>query len=137
MPSAFVHAPEYDSVQKEELESLPMELLTKVLKELECTDVLRVRQTSRRLHEASKSLDLWLHLYRVYAAASPSISHRLKAPVDTFSQDELEKWLLGVISLISDAKAVARARGPLLSGCCFANSWHYKSSSNSCLGPLL
>lgn len=31
-------------MQKEELESLPMELLTKVLKELECTDVLRVRQ---------------------------------------------------------------------------------------------
>lgn len=31
-------------MQKEELESLPMELLTKVLKELECADVLRVRQ---------------------------------------------------------------------------------------------
>ena len=34
-------------MEKEELVFLPMELLTKVLKELECADVLRVRQVRR------------------------------------------------------------------------------------------
>ncbi|KIJ92698.1 hypothetical protein K443DRAFT_685090, partial [Laccaria amethystina LaAM-08-1] len=74
--------------------SLVIELLTEITKELECSDLLSVRRVNfcRRPYEVSKTLDVWLHMCRVYNDTS-LIPKDHKAPPDTDNQAVLESWL--------------------------------------------
>ncbi|TFK72853.1 hypothetical protein BDN72DRAFT_855220 [Pluteus cervinus] len=70
--------------------SLPTELLTEVMKNMTWKSVMRARKTCRRLQDVSKSLAVWRHLVR----QEPRFSLCLEQPIEAYSSDELEYFLL-------------------------------------------
>ncbi|KAF9559247.1 hypothetical protein CPC08DRAFT_751053 [Agrocybe pediades] len=73
--------------------TLPLEILTEVLKNLELPDLLRARRVSRSLHRATTAKPIWVHHYRRCEGMSPGIL-KLEKPIDLYSSEELERAVL-------------------------------------------
>ncbi|KAF4620761.1 hypothetical protein D9613_000022 [Agrocybe pediades] len=73
--------------------TLPLEILTEVLKNLDLSDLLRVRQVCRSLHRATTAKPIWIHHYRRCEGMSPG-TLTLEKPIDLYSSEELERAVL-------------------------------------------
>ncbi|CAA7268982.1 unnamed protein product [Cyclocybe aegerita] len=75
------------------LAALPLELLTEIMKELEWRDILYVRQTCRRLSDASKARPVWLNLFKTYSEHL-LFPLQLEGPLENYSASQLEDMIL-------------------------------------------
>ncbi|KIM44245.1 hypothetical protein M413DRAFT_377682 [Hebeloma cylindrosporum] len=88
--------PEMERPSPIDLCELPVELLTMILEDLDWTDVLRVRETCKKLQEISKARSIWLNLCRPHLTATetaPQILH-LERPIHLHTSSELEYHFL-------------------------------------------
>ncbi|KAF9547771.1 hypothetical protein CPC08DRAFT_715743 [Agrocybe pediades] len=75
------------------LTTLPLEILTEVLKNLELTDLLRVRQVCRSLRRATTAKPIWIHQYEKCEGMAEG-TLMLEKPLDSYSSEELEHVVL-------------------------------------------
>ncbi|KAF4621378.1 hypothetical protein D9613_000035 [Agrocybe pediades] len=73
--------------------TLPLEMLTEILKELNLLDILQIRQTCKILHHATTAKPIWVDLFWECERLSPGIL-TLEKPLDMYSSEELERVVL-------------------------------------------
>ncbi|TFK63009.1 hypothetical protein BDN72DRAFT_341107 [Pluteus cervinus] len=81
----------------DKLSTLPVEVLSEIIQQLEWLEVLRVRRTCKRLCAVSRSLPVWRGLLDRYRESRDMPIH-LDEPVGYYSAEELEQLLLTRIS---------------------------------------
>ncbi|KAF4620884.1 hypothetical protein D9613_000060 [Agrocybe pediades] len=75
------------------ISTLPLEILTQILNELELPDILRIRRTCKNLQHATTAKPVWLKLFWECERLYPGIL-ALEKPQDMYSSEELERVVL-------------------------------------------
>ncbi|GLB35517.1 hypothetical protein LshimejAT787_0210820 [Lyophyllum shimeji] len=79
------------------LTALPLELVTKVLEELDWYSLMNVRKTCKYLANISKLLSVWRSQLQRYLSRH-RYTPRLESPLAAFSASDLERWVTQRIS---------------------------------------
>ncbi|KAG6829161.1 hypothetical protein H0H92_005505 [Tricholoma furcatifolium] len=76
-----------------QLASLPTEVLVEILKNAHWHDLLTIRRVCKRYNEISKSKAVWESQYTRFAAEK-TFMPAIEEPLQSYSSEELEKWVL-------------------------------------------
>ncbi|KAG6896052.1 hypothetical protein C0992_010668 [Termitomyces sp. T32_za158] len=76
-----------------EFSALPSEVLAEILKHAHWHDLLVMRQVCKRLDGISRVREVWLSQYRQYVAEK-QFRPTMEEPLESYSCDELENWVL-------------------------------------------
>ncbi|TFK63530.1 hypothetical protein BDN72DRAFT_319377 [Pluteus cervinus] len=90
------------------LSDLPEELLVEIVTMLEWADILRIRQTSKRMNSISQSLAVWRN---VVESVPPRLLW-LERPIKTYSSQELERLFLRRQRAVAGYEALADGGAP-------------------------
>ncbi|KXN84645.1 hypothetical protein AN958_12245 [Leucoagaricus sp. SymC.cos] len=86
----FLCSPEVEGLS--DFNSIPTEILINIIAELDWRDVLNIRQTCKRLHNASKAKSIWERLFERHTQRQPKPFAVLERPFTMYSSFELEQW---------------------------------------------
>ncbi|KAF8804487.1 hypothetical protein BYT27DRAFT_6689902 [Phlegmacium glaucopus] len=75
------------------LTKMPLEIITEIMIESDWHSLLNTRQTCRLLNSISRTHSVWLGQYHQYIAQHMRLA-RLEEPLNSYSAQELERWVL-------------------------------------------
>ncbi|KXN84637.1 hypothetical protein AN958_12237 [Leucoagaricus sp. SymC.cos] len=88
----FLRSPKVEGLAN--FDSIPTEILINILAELDWRDVLGIRQTCKRLYDASKVKSIWERLFERHIQRQPKPFAVLERPFAMYSSSELEQRFL-------------------------------------------